>query len=115
MRKYATLVKMEGSYLLGDHLGSTSITTNASGALVAEIRYKPWGEARQTNGPTPTKYPFARRGSSRHLHHTPVTARQGRCAFGAVQAVSPRRAPSPNGVSTPERGVGARPRRRFDR
>jgi hypothetical protein len=31
-------------YLLGDHLGSTSITTNTSGALVAELRYKPWGD-----------------------------------------------------------------------
>jgi hypothetical protein len=29
------------SYLLADHLGSTSLTTNTSGAPVAEMRYKP--------------------------------------------------------------------------
>ena len=28
-------------YLLADQLGSTSLTTNASGAPIAEIRYKP--------------------------------------------------------------------------
>ena len=41
-------------YALGDHLGSTSITTDSSGALVAEMRYKPWGETRYTSGTTPT-------------------------------------------------------------
>jgi hypothetical protein len=35
------------SYLLGDHLGSTSLTLNSSGTRVAELRYKPWGEIRQ--------------------------------------------------------------------
>jgi hypothetical protein len=29
------------TYLLGDHLGSTSIVTNASGAKISEQRYKP--------------------------------------------------------------------------
>lgn len=49
------------SYLLSDHLGSTSITTNSSGALVSELRYKPWGEVRlPANGqnPGPSKYTF---------------------------------------------------------
>src|SRR5258706_41979 len=41
-------------YALGDHLGSTSITTDSSGALVAEMRYKPWGEVRYNSGTTPT-------------------------------------------------------------
>jgi RHS repeat-associated protein len=45
-------------YLLSDHLGSTSVTTNASGGLVAEMRYKPWGETRLTSGTTPTAYTF---------------------------------------------------------
>ncbi len=53
MRKGSTL-----SYLLGDHLGSTSITTNTSGALVSEMRYKPWGETRYTSGTTPTQYQY---------------------------------------------------------
>ncbi|MCC6187905.1 MAG: hypothetical protein IT318_02640, partial [Anaerolineales bacterium] len=30
-------------FLLDDHLGSTSITANSRGALVAEVRYLPWG------------------------------------------------------------------------
>ena len=48
MRSGSTL-----SYLLSDHLGSTSLTTDANGALVSEMRYceasrrdKPWGEVR---------------------------------------------------------------------
>jgi RHS repeat-associated protein len=33
-------------YVLGDHLGSTSILTDDLGAKVSEMRYKPWGEVR---------------------------------------------------------------------
>jgi hypothetical protein len=32
-------------YLLGDHLGSTSITADSSGNKVAELRYKAWGKS----------------------------------------------------------------------
>jgi RHS repeat-associated protein len=46
------------SYLLGDHLGSTSLTINSSGLRVAELRYKPWGEIRYTAGTTPTQRRF---------------------------------------------------------
>jgi RHS repeat-associated protein len=47
------------SYLFGDHLGSTSVTTNASGARTGELWYKPWGESRGTPfGTTPTTYHF---------------------------------------------------------
>ncbi len=49
MRQSGTLY-----YLLSDHLGSTSIVTNASGAKVAEMRYKAWGEVRYTSGIVPT-------------------------------------------------------------
>jgi RHS repeat-associated protein len=45
-------------WLLGDHLGSTSITANSSGGLYAELRYKPWGESRYTEGTTPTRHQF---------------------------------------------------------
>ena len=46
-------------FLLGDHLGSTSITANSSGGLYAELRYKPWGEQRYWNGvATPTTFRF---------------------------------------------------------
>ncbi len=46
MRKYTIPQSMSVEYLLGDHLGSTSLTTDANGAKVSEIRYKPWGEIR---------------------------------------------------------------------
>jgi RHS repeat-associated protein len=42
------------NYLLGDHLGSTSITADSAGLKVAEIRYKAWGESRYATGTTPT-------------------------------------------------------------
>jgi RHS repeat-associated protein len=45
-------------YLLGDHLGSTSIVTNGVGTVVSENRYKAWGEVRYTSGTTPTKYTY---------------------------------------------------------
>ena len=53
MRENGTL-----SYLLSDHLGSTSITANGSGVKVAELRYKAWGETRYTWGTTPTTYRY---------------------------------------------------------
>ena len=46
------------NYLLSDQLGSTSITTDANGVKVSELRYKPWGETRFTFGTTPTKYTY---------------------------------------------------------
>jgi RHS repeat-associated protein len=42
------------NFLLGDHLGSTSITADSAGLKVAEIRYKAWGESRYATGATPT-------------------------------------------------------------
>ncbi len=46
------------SYLLTDHLGSTSVTVDSSGAEIAELRYKPWGETRYESGSTPTDRRF---------------------------------------------------------
>lgn len=37
-------------YVSQDHLGSTSITTNTSGAVTSRRRYKPFGEVLTTNG-----------------------------------------------------------------
>ena len=47
-------------YLLGDHLGSTSLVTTDTGSLVMETRYKPWGEVRfATSKKTlPTRYTY---------------------------------------------------------
>ncbi len=45
-------------YMLSDHLGSTSLTLNASGQLLSELRYKAWGEVRYRAGVTLTEYTF---------------------------------------------------------
>jgi RHS repeat-associated protein len=45
-------------YLLGDHLGSTSITATGSGTLDSEIRYYPWGTERWGSGVTFTNFKF---------------------------------------------------------
>jgi RHS repeat-associated protein len=45
-------------FMLGDHLGSTSLVTFANGNVVSETRYKAWGEVRYATGNTPTKYSF---------------------------------------------------------
>jgi len=51
---------MTVEYLLSDHLNSTSLTTNASGAKVLELRYKAWGEVRATWTASPTTTPAYR-------------------------------------------------------
>ena len=43
---------------LTDHLGSTSITLNATGQFVAELRYKAFGETRYAKNNTPTDYRY---------------------------------------------------------
>jgi RHS repeat-associated protein len=45
-------------FLLGDHLGSTSLTVNSIGGNPRELRYYPWGGVRYTYGTTPTDYRF---------------------------------------------------------
>ena len=45
-------------YLLSDHLGSTSITTDSTGNKISELRYTAWGEVRYQSGVTPTQYQF---------------------------------------------------------
>ncbi|HNT25669.1 MAG TPA: RHS repeat-associated core domain-containing protein [Anaerolineales bacterium] len=66
MKKYyyagATRVAMrEGSsvyYLLGDHLGSTSVVTDPGGVILSATRYDPWGELRAVSGPSQTSYGY---------------------------------------------------------
>ncbi|MGC8960758.1 MAG: N-acetylmuramoyl-L-alanine amidase, partial [Chloroflexia bacterium] len=53
MRENGTLY-----WLLVDHLGSTAVVADASGAKVGEVRYKAWGEDRYTYGTTPTTYRY---------------------------------------------------------
>jgi RHS repeat-associated protein len=48
---------MSVEYLLSDHLGSTSITTDMGGNKVSEMRYTPWGELRFSWTTTPSTNP----------------------------------------------------------
>jgi RHS repeat-associated protein len=45
-------------FILGDHLGSTSVTLNADGTLAGEHGYYPWGPIRFTAGSIETEYTF---------------------------------------------------------
>jgi hypothetical protein len=40
MRKYTIPQSMTVEYLLGDHLGSTSLTTDANRVIASELRYR---------------------------------------------------------------------------
>jgi len=53
-------VRTDGTlrFLLGDHLGSSSVTTNASGAKTASALYKAFGETRFSSGTLYTDYKF---------------------------------------------------------
>jgi RHS repeat-associated protein len=46
------------SYLISDHLGSSSVTINSSGTVTARQYFKPWGEIRYSTGVTPTRFGF---------------------------------------------------------
>jgi len=53
MRKGAIL-----TYMLSDHLGSTSLTTDSAGNVISELRYTVWGEVRYQAGTTSTSYTY---------------------------------------------------------
>jgi RHS repeat-associated protein len=60
VRKEIIPVSSTLTYLLTDHLGSSSLAVDASTGEVIETRYKPWGEVRYTtpNKTMPTGYTF---------------------------------------------------------
>jgi RHS repeat-associated protein len=45
-------------YLIGDHLGSTSVVATAGGSLVSRTLYSPWGTVRYQSSSLPTDYTF---------------------------------------------------------
>jgi RHS repeat-associated protein len=57
-QRIAMRSKGEVYYMIGDHLGSTSLTTNAAGQVIAEQRYTAWGETRYDSGESQTKYQY---------------------------------------------------------
>ena len=60
VRRYSVPSSSELTYLLGDHLGSASLATDETGALLVETRYKAWGEVRYTTEAStlPTRYTY---------------------------------------------------------
>jgi RHS repeat-associated protein len=46
------------NFIIGDHLGSSSLTTDADGNELASMRYKAWGETRLATGSMNTDYEF---------------------------------------------------------
>jgi hypothetical protein len=48
----------EVTWFLNDHLGSTSTTLDAGGAVVGEQRYAPWGRVRMEEGFLGTSYTY---------------------------------------------------------
>jgi hypothetical protein len=64
MRKDGTV-----TYLHGDHLGSTSLTTDAAGAVVARVLYYPYGEERYTEGTLQTDYGYTGQRRERIMRH----------------------------------------------
>jgi len=45
-------------FIIGDHLGSTSLVTDSNGAVISEVKYKAWGEVRYASGTTLTNYTY---------------------------------------------------------
>jgi RHS repeat-associated protein len=45
-------------FMIGDHLGSTSLMTYENGNVLSETRYKAWGEERYSSAYAPTKYSY---------------------------------------------------------
>jgi RHS repeat-associated protein len=78
VRKDGTL-----SYMLADHLGSTSLVTDTNGNRTSELRYKPWGETRFSFGTMPTKYTFTGQFSYTDDPSTPESEGFGLMYYGA--------------------------------
>jgi hypothetical protein len=54
----ACLAAGGAGFIHTDHLGSTSLTTDITGTVVAETRYLPYGEERWANEAQPTDFTF---------------------------------------------------------
>jgi RHS repeat-associated protein len=63
MRKGGTL-----KFMLGDHLGSTSLIADASGINPIETRYTAWGEVRYASGESPSDYTYTGQYSDSYIN-----------------------------------------------
>jgi RHS repeat-associated protein len=80
MRKYLIPQYDTLTYLLGDHLGSTSLAV--TGSEVIETRYKPWGEVRSTtpSKTLPTRYTY----TGQYSHVSDEATDLGSAGFGLL-------------------------------
>ena len=62
-------------YLHGDHLGSTSLTTDSAGTVVSEVRYHPYGLERWVNGESVTDFGFTSQRNERGFGLSDYNAR----------------------------------------
>jgi RHS repeat-associated protein len=62
-------------YLRSDHLGSTSVIMDATGTKIGEMRYKPYGEIRYTDGISPTNRQFTGQYADGNLNLVQMGAR----------------------------------------
>ena len=56
------------SYLLSDHLGSTSLAVDSSRTVTASQRFTPWGEVRAPSGTMQTSYSFTGQYSDSYIN-----------------------------------------------
>jgi hypothetical protein len=63
-------IKKDGvlNFIIGDHLGSTSLVTDANGAVINETKYKAWGETRYSSGTEQTKYQYTGQYSDSYIN-----------------------------------------------
>jgi RHS repeat-associated protein len=54
---------------------SASLTTDASGGIVAQSRYLPYGQERWTDGPAQTDFTFTRQRNDNYTHLIEMGAR----------------------------------------
>jgi len=82
MQKQTVPQNPQVTYLLGDHLGSTSLAVNASTGAAVETRYKPWGEVRYTtpNQTLPTRYTY----TGQYSHMPDEATDLGNAGFGLM-------------------------------
>ena len=82
VRKYAVPQNGALTYLLGDHLGSTSLAVDSVTGETIETRYKPWGEVRfaTASKSLPTRYTF----TGQFSHVTDEATDLGSAGFGLM-------------------------------
>jgi RHS repeat-associated protein len=92
----ACLAAAGAGFIHADHLGSTSLTIDISGTLVAETRYLPYGEERWITGTLVTDFTFTGQRAERGFGLLDYNARY--YDPGLERFISAECAASPQGI-----------------